>query len=256
MKNRSIRESLAIVSALGGFLLALGGCGGGTLESGTQMNFTATPTTAQIGQEITFTVTGTNSARGLTSASIDYENDGVWDDTRSHHDSSVTETFQHGYGQSGNYTAVARIVDEYETTTKKSIQITVTEPPKWRLAFEVYASSDVASGGHGTCYACGPPATSGGTCAVLFTTDIDRRMLGWYAHGATASISQQFKQDQGVGGGVGVVPYSCDYTLAVFVGNNPGSETLLATGRCSTSSYEPYDPAHLTCTATLDVTVP
>jgi hypothetical protein len=58
------------------------------------------------------------------------------------------------------------------------------------------------------------------------------------------------------GGGVGVIPYSCDYTLAVFVGNIPGSETLLATGQCSTSSYEPYDPAHLTCTAILDVTVP
>ena len=147
MKHRSKTMTTVEVLFCGVLLVGVGCSGGGggsndvVSPPSTQMNLSANPTSLQTGQSTMFTVTASNSSAVLTSTSIDFENDGVWDETRSHNQSSVTDTFSHTYVNAGTFIARAEVVNANQTSTARTIQVSVAAPAMVPVTFTASAQS-------------------------------------------------------------------------------------------------------------------
>lgn len=235
--------------------LASIGCGGGSGSTdvvnppSTQMSLSATPASLETGQATTYTVTASNSSTVLTSTSIDFENDGVWDQTRPHNQSSITDTFSHTYVNAGTYIARAEVIDANQTPTTKTTQVTVVVPALVPVTFTASAQSMY----NGVCGTFGPPMSCSGCSGPLSTTETSPYSLAAYGHGATATVSQAFKQQQS---NQLNNPFACAYHLYLYAGT-PGSVVRIGSATCySTSDTTPFDPTQMQCTATASGVVP
>jgi len=230
-----------------------GGSGGAVMNpGGTQLTLSASPSSVLTGQSTTFTITANNSENALTSASIDFESDGTWDETAVFNHSSITTTFSHAYVNAGTYTARAEVIDTAGTPATKTTQVTVTAPqlPPVTLEYQVYQS--VNAGIPGTCYVTGPVLNPPGVSTPSGPTN--PISLGSYARGATVTVSQGFRQNRFTN--VANSYYGCYYGLRLWAGT-PGSEVQFGSGNCSTSSTSGVnDPELFTCTVTVTGVVP
>ncbi len=106
----------------------------------------------------------------------------------------------------------------------------------------------------GACFALGPPATaSAGASVTLNSDEGGERTLGVYDAGDTAAVSQVFEQFETVSG----LEYGCTYTLRLYatpVGG--GSRVSIGENYCSTDSRGVTSPSDLTCSVTVEATVP
>ena len=75
------------------------------------LDLTVQPEQVQVGEVVTFTISAHAVEKSLVSSSIDYENDGVWDETRPNDDTTIAEQYRHAYAAPGEYTVRARVVD-------------------------------------------------------------------------------------------------------------------------------------------------
>lgn len=235
--------------------IAYAGCGGGSNEivdpGTTQMTLTASPTNAEAGQAVTFTTTASNSQQALTASSIDFEDDGIWDDTRSHNQAAITTTNSHAYPSAGTYTARAEVVDAGQTATTRTTQVTVTTPVLQPVTFTVSGGSTTP---FGACYADGSPYTCV-NCWFPLSGAGNPKPLGEYAHGATIAFQQGFRQDRFVAD-TSTVAYSCNFNVFLYSGP-PGLEVRFGGGHCTTSSSETVDdPATRVCTIDASGVVP
>jgi hypothetical protein len=255
-----VTTRLGLGIAPGVALLALsvaivGGChDSSTTGSGTQVDLTANPATTETGREVTFTVTGINSARSLTLARIDYESDGTWDDTRQFDSTSITAIFTHAYTVAGSYTARAQVVASDGIPAAKTAAVTIAVPTLVPISYQLTAVPSCTGAGCGNCSASGPPATCDG-CLTSLSRSMDNLYtpLGSRHIGDTVAVTQSFRQTRY--GGTGA-RYSCDYAMALYA-RSAGVEKLLASGTCETSSLSyPYDPADLACSVSLSALVP
>jgi len=235
---------LAIVVSVGA-----GGCGGGDSadevvgSNHTQMALSANPTSADTGESITFTVVASNTQKVLTSSSIDFENDGVWDQEHSHNQSSIVTTFTHSYPSAGTYTVRAEVVDADQSPTTKTTTVAVNAPLSIPVSETMHGGS--TTGPNAVCYhdaGGGSTNMNGGTFTL---------QLGSYPHGASVSVTESFSQDRLVSGTTGI-HYSCSFDVRLLAGT-PGSEAQFAQGGCTTTSF---DPERLTCSITVSGVVP
>ena len=92
------------------------------------MSLGADPLNAKTGQLVTFSITGSTSQGTITASRIDFENDGVWDDTRTHETSEISTSFTHTYASSGSYQARAQILKGSGILRTRGTTIHVTDP--------------------------------------------------------------------------------------------------------------------------------
>ena len=85
------------------------------------------PADPATGEVVTFTISAHAVEKNLVSCSIDFENDGKWDETRPNDDTTVGEVFTHAYATAATYTVRARVVDSSGTPALRSKEITVAE---------------------------------------------------------------------------------------------------------------------------------
>lgn len=235
--------------------LACLGCGGGsdavTNPVSTQMTLRASPGIAETEQPVNLTITASNAQRMLVASRIDFEDDGVWDETRTHNASSITTTFSHAYLDAGEFTARAEVFDESDAATARTIVVTVHPPVLVPVTFTV---AGISSSALGTCYADGSPFTCA-SCWYPLVGESDPRPLGTYRHGAAVGFQQGFRQDRFIADS-STVGYDCVFNVHIYAGA-PGSEALIGGGFCQTDPSEQVDdPAARVCTANAHAVVP
>ena len=86
------------------------------------------PAAPVAGEVTTLTISAHAVEKNLVSCSIDFENDGTWDETRPNDDTAIGEVFTHVYTIAATYTVRARVVDSSGKRALRSKEITVSEP--------------------------------------------------------------------------------------------------------------------------------
>ena len=108
---------------LGAALLAAASCGDISLDPlPFAVTMTATPTTAAIGQTVTFVVNAQGSA--LQQVGIDFD-DGNTDGVISGGARTARVTFTHTYAAAGTYDAIATVIDDQEGPKSATVQVVI-----------------------------------------------------------------------------------------------------------------------------------
>jgi PKD repeat protein len=239
-----------LVCAFVALLAVSVGCGGGDGSGGgvvappaTQMTLVASSASPITGSSVALKVTANNSQTVLKSVSIDFTNDGTWDEEQFFDQSSITATFNHVYVTAGTYTVRAEVKDANNTPTSKTLPVMISAPINPPVSERLSGGSSI--GPNAVCYHDLP----GGSYVVIngsFT-----RQLGTFPHGSPVSATESFRQDRIVNGQTSI-HYSCGFDVTLYAGT-PGSEVQFAQGACTTTSF---DPERLTCSITASGTVP
>lgn len=252
---------LVLLCALAAVLgVAIGCSGGGGSDAltgpppSTQMTLSATPSSGVTGQAVTFTVTASNTQKVLTSASIDYQSDGIWDDTHSYNESSFVSTFSHTYVTPGTYTVRAEVVDADQAPTTRMTTVTMALPTGPHVSDVSAVVRGLAYSGGGAlpiCSAVGPPVT----CEIC-TRELDaagtRISLGSVLSGTPVSVTQAFQQLSTYDFSAAAaqdLPDACYFEVSLYAGT-AGSEVQFGAGYCTTQ------PTLLTCSITASGRVP
>lgn len=211
-----------------------------------QVSLVAVPASPVIGSPVTLTVTAHTEQSVVKSVSIDFENDGTWDDVQIFDQSSITAAFTHTYDSAGAFTVRTEVRDANNASASKSLSLIVSTPLNPQVWYKLIGRSTAG----GTCYAEGPPATCD-ACRTSVGSSGELKALGSFAHGAPVSVTQSFAQDELVSGTQ--THYACDFELDLYAGA-PGSEVQFGHDACSTRSGNASK--HLTCSITTSGTVP
>jgi len=244
-----MRQAALLVGGLVALLVA--GCGGGVSNDipETQMNVVLAQVTNYAGDPTTVTVLAQNDQVALRTLTIDFTDDGVWDDTRQFDSRAISEAFVHVYPDPGTYTVRADITDRIDRTVSQSIEVFVaTPPPTVPVSYLVHGTSPEG----GNCFAADRPVTCDG-CELLvgtYTPMPETRSLGEIHRGKRVAVEQGFSQLLLI---TGLQTYSCHFYVQLIAGR-PGSEQPFAAGNCQTSSKS--DPIQLDCRAAVSGIVP
>jgi PKD domain len=237
---------------LSGFAaLVVAGCGGGPSNDvpETLLQVVLTPSTPYAGDPVTVNVGASNSQVKLLTLTIDFTDDGIWDDTREFDSRAITAAFVHIYPTPGAYDVRVDITDRTGTTVSRTESVTVLNaPPTVPVRYEVQGISPQG----GSCFAADPPVTCDG-CTMLVGTSTPQplsRSLGEVRRGTEILIDQGFNQWPVV---TGRQTYSCQFFVHIFAGK-AGSETPIGSGSCQTSSQT--NPPLLECRVAAGGTVP
>ena len=220
-----------------------------TEPAGTQLSLVADTTDPAAEETTAFTVTASNAKAHITSITVDYTDDGNWDDTRTVDASSVTEAFTWVYHEAGHFTVRVEVRDATDTLTTATVDVTVASARSVAVSYLLIGTS--AEGG--ACNAYGPPATCSGCAATLgddFATAA-RRPLGMRNHGSVVTVSQGFSQGPYANGQD--ILYACTFSVRLVTGTAP-YEIRLGTGSCATTSK--VIPTQLNCTGSISGIVP
>jgi len=215
------------------------------------MTLRANPTGVLLGEPVTFTVAASNTGKVLTSASIDYQNDGIWDDTESHNQSSIVSTFSHTYANVGRYTVRAEVVDEDQEVTTRTTTVVAVLPSNRPITVVVRGLAYSGSSSLPICVAVGPPATCAGCTRELDATGV-RISLGSIPSGTLVSVTQAFEQEFAIDAPATVaqdLPHACYFDVSLYAGPQV-SEVLFGVGSCTTQ------PGALMCSTTASGRVP
>ena len=244
----AVKRFALLLGAFSALLMASIGCGGGSSDvmPETLVSLVAVPASPITGSPVTVTVTASNPQTALKSVSVDFENDGTWDDAQAFDESSVTAMFAHAYGSAGAFTVRAEVRDANNGSASKTLLLIVSAPLNPPVSYKLIGRSTAG----GTCYAEGPPATCD-VCRIAVGSAGVLKSLGSFSHGAPVSVTQSFEQDSFVSGTS--TRYACDFELDLYAGT-PGSEVPFGHGACATSSGDV--PQRLTCTITTSGTIP
>jgi hypothetical protein len=242
----AVKRFTLVPGAFSALLAASIGCSSVDYMPVAQVSLVAVPASPVIGSPVTVTVTAHSEQSVVKSVSIDFENDGTWDDVQVFDRSSITAAFTHTYDSAGAFTVRTEVLDANSASTTKSLSLIVSAPVSPAVSYKLIGRSTAG----GTCYAEGPPATCD-ACRTSVSSAGELKALGSFAHGAPVSVTQSFAQDEFVSGTA--TRYACDFELDLYAGA-PGSEIQFGHGACSTKSAN--NPEHLTCSITTSGTVP
>ncbi len=245
-----MRQLTCLVCAFAALLIVSSGCDGGSTDmapGGTHVSIVAFPTSGVTGSSVAFTVTAYNAQTVLKSVSIDFENDGTWDDAQTFDQLSVTASFMHVYDSAGGYTIRAEVKDAKNAFTSTSMILIVSASPSLPVSYRVEGASGISGG---DCLAFGPPITCAGCSTVISAAGVTRS-LGTLPQGAPVGITQAFVQNRLVNGTLDT-HYSCEFSVTLYAGA-PGSEVQFGQGACTATSF---DPESLTCSVTASGSVP
>jgi hypothetical protein len=241
-----------LICAFVSLLIVSVGCSGGsgilTAPVGTEVTITTNPPEATDAQPIEFTVVAHNERTVLKSISIDFDDDGTWDDLDTSFDeSSITHTFLHTYALPRTYTIRAEVKDANDVAAQATLRLDVAARGPLPVSFDVTGTASPGT----PCYATGPPITCAG-CLELVGSVHTLRPLGSFAPGSTVNVAQDFKQDPYSTSPPGFT-YSCVYHLTLHA-EEPTGDVIFGSGTCSTNSIT--FPPTLTCTVSVSEVVP
>jgi len=247
-----MNKTCLLVGGFATILLVSFGCNGSNdvVEPvGTQLALVADTTDPAADETTAFTVTASNAQAHITSITVDYTDDGNWDDTRTVDAASVTEAFTWVYHEAGHFTVRVEVRDASNTLTTATLDVTVAAARAVAVSWLLVGRSAE----NGACNAYGPPAACSGCSLPLgpdFATAL-RRPLGVRNHGSTVSVSQGFSQGPYANGQDTL--YACTFLVRLVTGTAP-FETTMGTGSCATTSK--VIPTQLNCTASVSGIVP
>jgi ABC-type glycerol-3-phosphate transport system substrate-binding protein len=143
-----MNKSVLVLVLLVAMLSVAVGCGGGdemTEPVGTQLLLTPITTDPAADEAAAFNVKASNSQAHIVSITLDYTDDGIWDDTRTVDAASVNVTFTWVYHEAGTYTVRAEVRDANDTPTTTTLQVTIA--PARIVAVSVLLIANTAEGG-------------------------------------------------------------------------------------------------------------
>lgn len=225
-------RATGVVVALILGVLILPGCTGVSIQNAVTMILSANPTDPETNQNVSFTLTA-NASQTIIQSRIDFETDGVWDDTRVHSTMDVAETFVHSYPSTGSRSVTAEITLSNQASELRATTVNVIVP-RLLVEYTLFATNFAV----GNCYAIGPPYAPPGVRLPLPVGVTHRETLGLFDSGSTASMSQEFVQDI-------CNLCSCEFFVTLFVG-----QSFIGRADCGASNTTP------TCTVNAQGTVP
>jgi hypothetical protein len=217
------------------------------------------PEDPEVGQMTTFTISAHAVEKHLVSSSIDFDGDGVWDETRPNDDTTVGEQFLHAYAAAGSYTVRARVIDSSGTPAVRTRTVSVAEHvirSVRAVAQVVYAGPYNGGQAAGACYAIGSPFTWPGETLPIEPGAGVSLSIGDFQRGEDVGVTQLFGQNRWAATPSGDFPYSCTFTIT-FHTTHLGQDVPFAPEVCgATSATDPYDPSRLQCTVDAKGEVP
>ena len=99
----AVNRFTLLLGAYAALLVASIGCSSVDTMPVAQVSLVAVPASPVIGSPVTVTVTVHSARLVVKSVSIDFENDGSWDDVQIFDQSSITAAFTHTYDSAGAF---------------------------------------------------------------------------------------------------------------------------------------------------------
>ncbi len=234
-KGDAMSRASGVVVALILGVLVLPSCTGVSIQNAVAMVLSASPTDPETNQDVSFTLAA-NASQIIVQSRIDFETDGVWDDTRVHSTMDVADIFIHSYPSTGSRNVTAEITLADQTSESRATTVNVVLA---RLLVEYTLRADDIFG-TGTCAATGPPYAPPGVFLTLpqFNVETQREPVGLFDSGSTVSMAQQF-------GPNGMVSFAeCDFFIKLYVG-----QSIIGEGTC-------FAVNNTTCIVIVQGTVP